>query len=91
MSTTKQKIYGFCNLVHSSDEEHQIRNHSIIALDETGKCVGSWISSNHSFGKTDIVRGIAKNLGDEWKDAYNFEWVEDTAHHPELQKIFELQ
>lgn len=83
----KQKIYGFCDLKHNASEKFKISDHPIIALDETGECVSTWISSNHSFGKTDILRGIRSVKGDNWQETYDFEWVEDPDTHTVLQKI----
>jgi hypothetical protein len=63
-------IYTFCNIKHAID------NHTIRAIDETGKCVGSWVSSNHSFGKADILRGIDVDYPNE------VVWVDDPMNHP---------
>jgi hypothetical protein len=75
-----KKIYAFCNLIHNTTEEFVIRNHPIIAINEEGTPVGHWISSNHSFGRLDIVRSL-----DDIGYQYELEWIEDIKNHPMFQ------
>lgn len=77
-----RKIYTFCNLDHSAAEEYQIQNHPILALDDKGIVVGSWISSNHSYGRTDIL-GSLENID----PTDEIEWVDSPMTHPVLSKL----
>lgn len=80
------KIYAFCNIVHTREEEHGIRNHPIIAMDEDGVRIASHVSSNHSFGKHDIIHedDFNKHFPDhDWV----VEWVEDPKNHPTVSKL----
>ncbi len=72
-----RKIYGFCNLIHTPFDEYSIQNHPILAVDDNGIPVGSWVSSNHSFGQKDILCSLSKI-----DYPYEFEWIEDMENHP---------
>lgn len=78
-----RKIYTFCDLnPPPPDEQYSISNHPIIALDDTGEVVGHWVSSDHSFRKTDILCSLK-----EIDYPYDIEWVDDPAHHPIVSKL----
>ena len=82
------KIYTFCNCDHTPAEEHQIANHPILAVDKYGTCVAHWTSSNHSFGKNDILTGIYKS--EKIQLPIDVEWVDNPRAHPELSRILKL-
>lgn len=78
-----RKIYAFCNIIHTSQEEYGIRNHPIVAVDDKGLPVGHWVSSNHSYGKHDIGTSINQHVD----YPYEFEWIEDMTGHEILKLI----
>lgn len=78
----RRKVYSFCNINHNTVAEWQCSDHPIIAMDDTGKLVGSWVSSSHSWGQQDILRGI-KGVDYE----YEVEWVEHPHAHPVLSRL----
>jgi hypothetical protein len=82
------KIYAFCNIPHTREEEYQIKNHPIMAVNKHGEYVAHWVSSNHGFGKSDIEVGIYKS--DKIQLPIDIEWVDDPQGHPELSRILKL-
>lgn len=80
-----RKIYAFCNTDHDPRDEYHVMNHIILAADDRGYIVGSWVSSNHSYGKQDILRSL-KNIDYD----YEVEWVDDINTHP-IFKVIEAQ
>lgn len=85
MLNMTRKIYTFCNTGHSPQLEYHVMNHSILAVDDEGNIVGQWISSNHSYGKQDILRSLTKI-----EYPYETEWVENINAHP-ISKIIEAR